>query len=77
MTEREALQKAIEVVGSQTELARRCTDIGPKQYQQGHVGYWLRAGRVSPPAAIVIEKATDGQVTRHDLRPDLYPREAA
>jgi DNA-binding transcriptional regulator YdaS (Cro superfamily) len=30
---------------------------------------------VPPDAVLLIEDLTDHQVTRHDLRPDLYPRE--
>lgn len=62
-----ALQKAVEVAGSQAELARR---IGKKQ---AHVWNWLhRDNEVPAEAAIPIETATGGKVTRHDLRPDIF-----
>lgn len=65
-----ALQKAVDVVGSQAALARA---IGKKQQ---HVQYWLKT-KVPGEYVIQIEKATEGQVTRHELRPDLYPIEKA
>ncbi len=48
---------------------------------QGMISHWL-AGRcrVTAEMAQVIEKATRGKITRHDLRPDIYgkpPRKAA
>lgn len=45
---------------------------------QGLVWQWLNGRtKVTAEKAIEIEKATDGQVTRHDLRPDLYPEQGA
>lgn len=62
------LQRAIEEVGSQAELARR---IGKKQ---AHVWNWLNRDKTVPAEAVLsIEEATGGKVTRHELRPDLYP----
>lgn len=45
---------------------------------QGAVSHWIN-GRVRVPAERVldIERATGGKVSRHDLRPDLYPAEEA
>mgnify|MGYP000884337945 CR=1 FL=1 len=63
------LQRAVDLAGSQTELARR---IG---VQQAHVWNWLNRskGKVPGEHVIPIEKATG--VSRHELRPDLYPIE--
>ncbi|MEK9971295.1 MAG: molecular chaperone TorD family protein [Ferrovibrio sp.] len=67
-----ALAKAIETVGGQTQLARL---LGVKQ---ANVWHWLnKADRVPGEYVLAIEAATGGQVTRHDLRPDLYPDIAA
>ncbi len=33
--------------------------------------------RVTPERAIQIEKATNGEITREDLRPDIFGKEAA
>lgn len=64
----EALEKAVRIVGSQVKLASL---IGKKQ---GHIWNWLhRDERVPGEVVLDIEKATDFQVTRHELRPDLYP----
>lgn len=64
----EALTKAIAIVGGQTQLARL---LGVKQ---ANVWHWLKkADRVPGEYVLAIEKATGGEVTRHHLRPDLYP----
>ena len=55
---------------SQSELAQA---LG---VTQGTISHWLN-GRARIPAERVlgIELATGGKVTRHELRPDLYPVE--
>lgn len=63
----EALIKACSNVGGQTALAKR---IGKTQ---GHISKWIERGRVPAECVLSIEAATG--VSRHDLRPDLYPRE--
>ncbi|MDH3232223.1 MAG: helix-turn-helix domain-containing protein [Alphaproteobacteria bacterium] len=64
-----ALNRAITVVGSQSELARK---IGSTQQM---VSFWLKKSKSGTPAqfCLAIEKATGGEVTCHDLRPDVYP----
>lgn len=65
--ETKALQKAIDIIGTQRGLAELV------EAKQGHVWNWLhRDKRVPPNKAIPIEVATDGAVTRHDLRPDVF-----
>ncbi|WP_341915479.1 molecular chaperone TorD family protein [Ferrovibrio terrae] len=64
----DSLTKAVALVGGQTQLARL---LGVKQ---ANVWHWLnKAERVPGEYVLAIESATGGQVTRHDLRPDLYP----
>ena len=63
----EPLRKAIEVCGSQSELARR---IGGK-VRTGHIYHWLRSA-VPAERCPEIEQATGGQVTRYELRPDVF-----
>lgn len=63
------LEKAIKIVGSQYRMAKI---LGKRQ---SVIWYWLKCGHVSASAAIPIEEATGGQVTRHELRPDIYPEE--
>jgi DNA-binding transcriptional regulator YdaS (Cro superfamily) len=55
---------------SQTDFARR---LG---VTQGMVWQWLKGvRRISAEKVIAIETATDGKVSRHEIRPDLYPLE--
>lgn len=57
---------------TQAELARRL------EVTSGLVWQWLNGHRrVAAEQVLPIEKATDGAVTRYDLRPDLYPRDDA
>lgn len=65
------LQRAVEIARSQGALARK---IGTSQQ---NVWYWLKNQQVPAEFVLPIERATDGQVTRHELRPDLYPVEGA
>jgi len=62
------LARAIRLAGGQSALAAR---IGRAQ---GHIHYWLNHAKngVPPHAAIEIEEALDGAVTRQDLRPDIF-----
>lgn len=62
----EHLHRAIELCGSQQALAKQ---IGLSQ--QG-VSYLLKARTVSAETAVAIERATNGAVSRRDLRPDLF-----
>ena len=64
---RDHIRRAIEIAGSQRALADR---IGLSQ--QG-ISYLLNeAPQVSAEIAIAIERATENQVTREMLRPDLF-----
>lgn len=62
-----ALQKAVEhFEDNQTELSRR---LGVSQQR---IWNWIHRGNKVPAEfAILIEKVTEGAVTRRDLRPDL------
>lgn len=67
-----ALERAIAEAGGQSALARK---VGRKQ---GHVWHWLHKSKQVPAELVIpIERATDGKVTRHELRPDLYPADEA
>lgn len=64
----EPLKKAIELAGGQTKLAAIC------KTSQGRIWNWLnRDLRVPAEFVLPIERATG--VSRHELRPDLYPVE--
>lgn len=74
---REALLRAIELAGSQVNLAAgiRSRMAGSK-VSQGHISRWLyRVKGPVPPAdcVIAIAAAVDFKVTPHELRRDLYP----
>lgn len=60
-----AIEKAVEIVGSQTSLAEK---LGVKQ---AHVWNWLRKHKRAPAKYIrQISKATNGTVTESDLLKD-------
>lgn len=66
------LAKAIDHCGSQAALAAK---IGVKQQS---VSLWLTKSKPVPAEYVLpIERATSGSVSRHELRPDIYPRERA
>lgn len=65
---RTALLDACESVGGQSALARA---LGLKS--QGSISGWIAKGRVPALQALKVE-AVSG-VSRHRLRPDLYPVE--
>lgn len=62
----QALERAVKIAGGQTALAEK---IGKTQPQ---IAMWLKRRTVDPTACIPIETATDGAVTRYDLRPDVF-----
>lgn len=61
-----AIETAISIANSQSELARR---IGTRQ---GTLWKWIRKNRVPAEYCVAIERATEGQVTRYQLRPDVF-----
>ncbi|WP_375290889.1 transcriptional regulator [Qipengyuania sp.] len=68
MSPQAALKQSVSVAGSQGALARLC---GVKQPT---VWKWLNKKKPLPAEHVLrVEEATG--VSRHDLRPDLYPRE--
>lgn len=69
MSSIEALKKAVRIAGGQSRLAAM---IGGRVRQQ-HVSYWLTREYIPAEHVLAIERATGGEVTRGQLRPDLYP----
>lgn len=59
--------RAIGLLGSQAALAERI------DRSQQAVSNMLAGQPVSGEVAVAIDQATLGQVSRHDLRPDLFP----
>lgn len=67
------IERAIRIVGSESKLGAAAG------YSQNAIWWAKSRGRVSAELAVAIERATDGQVSRHELRPDLFgaPAQAA
>lgn len=65
------ITRAIEICGSQSELARR---IGRRPQLVSAIARGQR--RVTGDTALLIERATEGQVSARDLRPDLFQGDA-
>lgn len=69
------LERAIQIARGQGPLGAA---MQPK-YSQSAISLWRKAlkgrkkFRLDADVAVAIEKATSGQVTRQQLRPDLYP----
>lgn len=62
-----ALAKAIERLKTQAGLAEA---VGTTQ---SLVGYWLNKSKRGVPAEWVLRVEAASGVSRHELRPDLYP----
>ena len=65
----------------QTPLARACRSIGGQTAlarlvgrDQSTVHDWLRIDKPLPAEHVLAVEAATG-ISRHDLRPDIYPRE--
>lgn len=68
MSEQQALQRAVEATGGPAAMAKA---LG---ITTSAVSQW----RVAPPRRVLeIEKACGGVVSRHELCPKWYPRDAA
>lgn len=66
----DALRLAIDRIGSQSELARRLS------ITQAAVSRWLSRRAALPAEHVLVVEAATG-VSKHQLRPDLYPPEIA
>ncbi|MFZ1625569.1 MAG: YdaS family helix-turn-helix protein [Gammaproteobacteria bacterium] len=66
--EKTPILRACDAVGGQSALARA---LGLKS--QGSVSGWIARNTVPAERVLPIESLTG--VSRHELRPDLYPRE--
>lgn len=63
-----ALQRAVSIIGSQPKTA---TLLG---VSQAAVSKWVRLGKLLPAGHVLAVEAATG-ISRHDLRPDIYPRD--
>lgn len=64
----EALERACKAVGNKKALAQALS------VRQSTLSGWFSRGRIPAARVIMIERASG--VSRHELRPDLYPMEA-
>ncbi len=62
------LENAIAAAGSKYRLAKLIGIKPPSVHD------WLRTGRIPAERVIAVEAATG--ISRHELRPDIYPVEA-
>ncbi|HCL5622526.1 TPA: helix-turn-helix domain-containing protein [Kluyvera ascorbata] len=66
-----ALTEAINVAGSQSELARRLTEISGRTVKQQQVWNWLHREKRPPvKQSQFIERVTG--ITKERLRPDVF-----
>lgn len=66
-TDESAIRKAVRLAGSQSALARKL-GLSPQAVQK-----WCSTGEVPDRKVLGVEAAVSGAVSRHELRPDLYP----
>lgn len=67
LTPFEALSRAVECMGSQQALGDVCGK------SQAAVWKWLQTSKRLPAEYVLAVEAKTG-ISRHDLRPDIYPR---
>lgn len=63
-----ALHRAIDALGSQTAMARLLSVSQPSVWR------WVHKGQALPPEHVLAVEAATG-VSKHALRPDIYPRD--
>lgn len=61
-----AIHKAVALAGGQSALARQM-GLKPQAVQR-----WCKTGKVPAERVIEVERIVAAQVTRRELRPDLY-----
>jgi DNA-binding transcriptional regulator YdaS (Cro superfamily) len=67
LTRLEALNAAVDTAGSQSEFARKMGVPQPTVWR------WLNQSKQLPAEYVLTAERLYG-VSRHDLRPDIYPR---
>lgn len=73
---KDALVQAVEILGGQAQLARAMSEQAGRAISQQWLWSVLRRNKPVPAEfCLPAEAATSGKVTRHQLRPDLYPAE--
>jgi DNA-binding transcriptional regulator YdaS (Cro superfamily) len=68
--EKKPIELACEIVGGQSELARRI-GVKPQAVQK-----WVASGITPVRRALAVQEATENKVTAHELCPEFYPKAA-
>lgn len=71
-----AIARAVELAGGQSAVAHALS-TGEETITPQAVGHWVRKNRIPAERVLDLERLIDARVTRHELRPDIYPLEAA
>jgi DNA-binding transcriptional regulator YdaS (Cro superfamily) len=66
----QALERAIAKMGSLAQMARLCGVSATAVWK------WVQDKKPLPPKHVLRVEAATG-ISRHDLRPDIYPRDLA
>lgn len=61
------LEAAITIAGSEAKLGALAG------YSQNAIWYAKRNGRVSAELASAVDRATNGAISKNQLRPDIFP----
>jgi DNA-binding transcriptional regulator YdaS (Cro superfamily) len=69
MAKKHPIERAVELAGGQSAFARLHSVTQPTVFN------WLK--RKTIPAEFVLATEKETGISRHDLRPDIYPRESA
>jgi DNA-binding transcriptional regulator YdaS (Cro superfamily) len=64
-----AVEKAVYYAGGARKVAEALGISNTGVYK------WCYTGKMSPEHVLALEKLCNGYMTRHDLRPDIYPIE--
>lgn len=70
------LRRAAALLGSQAKLAAEMRRCGAEECSQSKINWLLQtADKISAEDALATHRATRGEVTASQLRPDLWPTE--
>lgn len=71
---KEHVRRAVALKGSQAELAAEMARCGAKDISQSKISWLLVKGdALSAEDALAIDRATQGEVSASEMRPDLWP----
>lgn len=64
------VERVIELAGGASAIAKMCS-VSPQAVQQ-----WKISGRIPAERVLIIEKLVDGQVSRYQMRPDVFGKQS-